>query len=271
MPVLVEDAGREPVDRIHVGEVAGMHEGVVPDLGSQLLVALRPQSLAVHRADEPSLPEDRDLVAERERLVQLVRDEDDRLALLLQPGQHLRQLGDALRRQHRRRLVEDQHARAAPERLDDLHLLLVAEREVGRLRAGVDLDAQLARQLGEALSRGRPVEAQAVAVAEHQVLEHGECGDQRRVLVHSADPELERPPRRRDGRLDPLDADPAGVGAEQAGQNADQRRLAGAVLAEQAVHLAGAEGQVDVVVREHSGERLRDPDQLDDRCSGVVA
>ena len=60
--------------------------------------------------------------------------------------QHLRQLGDALRRQHRGRLVEDQHARPAPQRLDDLDLLLVAEREVDRLRVRIDLDTE---QLGE--------------------------------------------------------------------------------------------------------------------------
>ena len=87
-----------------------------------------------------------------ERLVELVRDEDDRLALLLEPAEHLRQLGDALRGQHRGRLVEDQDARAAPERLDDLDLLLVAEREVGRLRVRVDLDAELVGELREARS-----------------------------------------------------------------------------------------------------------------------
>ena len=64
------------------------------------------------------------------------------------------ELRDALRRQHRRRLVEDQHAGAAPERLDDLDLLLGAEREVGGLRVGVDLDAEHARELGEPAARG---------------------------------------------------------------------------------------------------------------------
>ena len=103
-------------------------------------ISARSSSCALERsASRSSVPASRPCrrieiaVAERERLVQLVGDEDDRLALLLEPAEHLRQLGDALRREHRGRLVEDQDARAAPERLDDLDLLLVAEGEVGRL------------------------------------------------------------------------------------------------------------------------------------------
>jgi len=42
--------------------------------------------------------------------VQLVGDEDHGLTLFLEPAQHLRQLGNALRGQHRGRLVEDQDA-----------------------------------------------------------------------------------------------------------------------------------------------------------------
>ena len=107
-------------------------------------------------------------------------------------------------------------------------------------------------------------------VAEHEVLEHGQRRDQRRVLVDRADAELERLPRRGDRRLDAVDPDRARHRADQPGEDADQGRLAGAVLAEQAVHLARRERQADVVVREHARERLGDPDQLDDRRSVVV-
>ena len=43
--------------------------------------------------------------------------------------------------------------------------------------------------------------------------------------------------------------DLARVGAVGRGQHLDERRLAGAVLAEQAVHLAGADVEVDPVER----------------------
>ena len=50
--------------------------------------------------------------------------------------------------------------------------------------------------------------------------------------------------------------DLAGIGAVHAGEDLDQRRLAGAVLAEQRVHLAGAHVEVDRVERERAGEAL---------------
>ena len=48
-------------------------------------------------------------------------------------------------------------------------------------------------------------------------------------------------------------------------EDVHQRRLAGAVLAEQRVHLAAAEVEVDVVVRDDAREALRDAAQLEDR------
>ena len=59
-----------------------------------------------------------------------------------------------------------------------------------------------------------------------------------------------------------------GVGLVRAGQHLDQGGLAGAVLAEQAVHLAGAHLQVDAVERAHAGELLDDAAHLQQR--GVV-
>ena len=204
------------------------------------------------------------VVAERQRLVELVGDEDHRLALLLQAREDLRELCDALRGEHRRRLVEDQHTGAAPERLDDLDLLLVAEGEVGRASVRVDLDAEHRGQLCQTGTRSRLVEPHAARVAEHQVLEHGQRRDQRGVLVDGADPELERHARRDDLGLAPLDQDAPGVGPLEPGEDPDQRRLARAVLAQQAVDFAALEREVDVVVREHAWERLRDPPELDD-------
>ena len=67
----------------------------------------------------------------------------------------------------------------------------------------------------------------------------------------------------------PLIADLALVRVVEAVEDAHQRRLAGAVLAEERVHLAAPKVEVDVVVRENAGELLRDPAQLeDDRALG---
>ena len=147
----------------------------------------------------------------------------------------------------------------------------MTEREVDRLRVGVDHHPEHRRELRKPAARAGLVQPHAARVAEHQVLQHGQRGDQRRVLVDGADPELQCDARRGDLRLDALDRDRPGVRPVQSGEDPDQRRLSGAVLPEQAVHLAAAERQVDPVIREHTREPLRDPGELDDRRVGRCA
>ena len=57
----------------------------------------------------------------------------------------------------------------------------------------------------------------------------------------------------------PSSSDLALVGLVGAGEHLDQGGLAGAVLAEQAVHLAGPDLQVDAVQRPHARELLTMP------------
>ena len=65
-----------------------------------------------------------------------------------------------------------------------------------------------------------------------------------------------------------LPEDLALVGRVRPGQHLDQGGLAGAVLAEQAVHLAGADVEVDAVERAHAGENLDDAAHLQQRGGG---
>ena len=95
------------------------------------------------RADRLAAPQHGDAVGDLEHLVQLVRDEDDRGPVVAQPAQHLGQLGGLLRGQDRGRLVEDEDARAAIQRAQDLHALLLADRDVGYARVGIDAQAML--------------------------------------------------------------------------------------------------------------------------------
>ena len=62
----------------------------------------------------------------------------------------------------------------------------------------------------------------------------------------------------------PVEQDLALVGLVEPVEDVHQRRLAGAVLAEERVHLALAQVEVDVVVREDAGEALRDAAELED-------
>jgi hypothetical protein len=62
----------------------------------------------------------------------------------------------------------------------------------------------------------------------------------------------------------PVDDDVPAVRVVEPVQNAHEGRLAGAVLAEQSVHLALSQVEVDSIVGEHPGELLRDLAQLED-------
>ena len=65
-----------------------------------------------------------------------------------------------------------------------------------------------------------------------------------------------------------VEQDPPLVGRVEPVEDVHQRRLAGAVLAEERVHFARPEVEVDVVVGEHSREPLRDPLEREDWCLG---
>ena len=76
----------------------------------------------------------------------------------LSAAHDVHQLVDLLRREHRRRLVEDQHLGVVAERLDDLDPLLDADRELLDQRVGVDREAVALGQLAHHLGGLRPVE-----------------------------------------------------------------------------------------------------------------
>ena len=88
---------------------------------------------------------------------------------------------------------------------------------------------------------------------------HGQVGEKVELLVDCSDAERLGVLR---GGEDPLlarDLDAAGIRTLGTGQDLEQRRLAGAVLTEQAVDLAGVEIERDVVQRLHAGVELGDP------------
>ena len=104
--------------------------------------------------------------------------------------------------------------------------------------------------------------------AEVHVLDDVEVVAEREILVDDLDPELGRVLRAVD--RDPLavEEDLAAVDRVDAGDALDQRRLAGAVVADERHDLAVAHLEVDVVERLHRAEVLRDAAQLERRGGG---
>ena len=83
--------------------------------------------------------------------------------------------------------------------------------------------------------------------------------DQPEVLVHHPDPRVERVARRGEVGGLAVEEDLALVRPVEAGEDVRERALAGAVLAEERVHLAERRLEVDAVVGDDAWEALHDP------------
>ena len=111
-------------------------------------------------------------------------------------------------------------------------------------------------------------ERHAALGAEQQVLQHRERLDQHEVLVDHADPGADRILGAVDLALLAVDPDDAAIGLIVAVEDVHQRRLAGAVLPDDAVDGAARNPQVDVPIGMDRAEALVDADQLDRRLGG---
>ena len=188
-----------------------------------------------YRGDGGAAPDDGDVVGDGEHLVELVRDEDQGVALLLELAEVREQRVDLLRHQDGGRLVEDDHLGAAVEHLQDLHPLPLTDPEALDELVGIEAEAVGARDLLDA-GTGPVADAVQLLRAEHDVLEDAEVVGQHEVLEHHADAELDGLGGRAHRRRLAVDLDRAVVGLLHAVQDLHQRGLAGAVLAHDRVH-----------------------------------
>ena len=101
--------------------------------------------------------------------------------------------------------------------------------------------------------------------AEEHVLGHRAVGQQVELLVDDPDAGGLRRVRVAERDLLAVDADRPVVGRVDAGEHLHQRRLAGAVLADDRVDLAGAQVEVDAVQHLDADEALADARHLEQR------
>ena len=193
----------------------------------------------------------------------------DRVALVAQrvdAGQQ--RLGLALR-QRRRRLVEDEHARVGAEHLGDLDELADGQRQRRDLGVGVQpvqADAlEHRRATGGAARRGRVIPRTAGRWPISRFSADRQVGQQAELLVDDADAGLAHLGRARVADLLAVDQVVALVAPDGAGEDLDQRALAGAVLAGEAHDLAGAQLERDAVQRLDRPVGLGGVAQRDDR------
>ena len=206
-------------------------------------------------------------VAEPEHLLQPVGDEDDRQALGLERPDDANEIGDFRFAERRGRLVHDDEPRAHGERARDLDELLLGDREIANQRHRVALEADPVGDRAGLLGEAPPAdeEPRARLAADEHVLGDRHVGGEGEFLVDGDDAGALGVVGRREGDRLAEELDLARVGAVRAGQDLEQRRLAGAVLAEQGVDLGRPDFEMDVLERLHAGEALADAGHLEDR------
>ena len=240
---------------------AQQHRAAHHELGQVLLRGLR----GIDVGHDLAGAHHRHAVGGGHDLAQLVGDQDHGPALFPERGQDPEQLVGLLRRQHPGRFVQDQGLGAAVQRLEDLHPLLDADRQVADRGIDVHLQPVLPRQVGQRVARAAQAALQKRGAlgAQQDVLQHRQGLHQHEVLVDHADAGGDRVARAGDRRRPAGYLDRAGVGAVEPVEDAHQGRLAGAVLADDAVNGPGRHHQRHVAVGLHGAEPLVDPPQRD--------
>ena len=140
--------------------------------------------------DVGAVPEHRAFVGELGDLVHAVGDVEERqpfLAQALENDEHLRDIGGG---QRRRRLVENENARIARQRLGDLHHLPARQRQIldQRQRMDVGRAGSLERFLGETPLRASVDHSEAARrIGDGDVVGDREVGDERQLLKDADD------------------------------------------------------------------------------------
>jgi len=164
-------------------------------------------------------------------------------------------------------LVEDEDRGIGRERPCDLDPLTRSDRKIRDPRIRV-AEIEIVRP-GEAqdppASGRRGLDEGTGPIEERQVVGDRRGLDEKVVLRDEGDPAPASVTCRLERALAAAEANRAIVGPEKPGRDGDERRLAGAVLAEEGVDLAGEDRQRGVVERPGLPEALRDSEKLEKR------
>ncbi len=228
---------------------------------SSRLASSRDDPLEAHLA----LLEEHGAVGELQRDVERLLDDDDRHALLLQPVDDAQQVLHDDGREAERQLVDEEHVRLVQQRHREREHLLLATRQ--RRRHLVAPPGEVGEQL-EHVGDAPPDVGGVVAVHERtdlQVLADRHVGEDALATGQHLDAAVHAPfgGDVRD-RL-PVEADHAPRRGAEAGDDPQDRRLAGAVGAEQREHLALAHLEADVEQHLHLAVGEVDRAHLDRR------
>ena len=193
-------------------------------------------------------------------LVHAVGDVNDAQLLVPKVADDLEKLRDLRLGQGGGGLVEYDDLGLMADGLGDFAHLLLAHGEVAHLLGGVDVDAQLVKQLAGLLVHFGVVDQSALheLPADEDILRHGQVVHHVQLLVNDHDARLLGLAGIVEFHLPALVGDDARILGIDAGEHLHQRGLARAVFTHQRVHLALAHLQIHVVQRMHAGKRFVD-------------
>ena len=152
-------------------------------------------------------------------------------------------------RQRGGRFVEDQQPSIDGQGAGEQSHRPLDRAECRGIAADIDLHAEAIEDSGDATAQRCPSdepESLGCPVSEHHVLGDGEPGDDCQLLMLRGDAMALRVVGVAERTDRAPDRQRPGVRPEGTGDDPDQRRLAGAVLAEQGVHLARSDADADV-------------------------
>ncbi len=204
-------------------------------------------------------------------LVEMVCDHHYGCALDGHRFELLDQVGHLGRSQRGRGLVEDQNAGAAVQGPQDLHPLLLPDRQLSHPGRAVYGKPMPSRELGHLLGRRRDVTEMpqpASAASQYHVFGHREAGHELKVLVDHPHASVDCVMRRTQSRGLAVDLDDPFIRLLQPVQQVHQGRLACAVLAQQTVYLAESQIEIDTRHRGQRAEVLHDAPHLHHRRVG---
>ena len=220
------------------------------------VVGLRAREIA---RDIGAVAKDGAVVGKLGDLVHAVRDIDERETLVAQSLQDHEDPGHVRRGQRRRRLVQNEDTRVARQRLGDLDHLSARQRQIPDERHRVDVRraGALQRFLGDAPLRP-PVDQSEPAgrVADGNIVGDREVGNERKLLEDADDAGAIGGGRQVEGNLVAIKHNASRVRLHDARKNLDQRRLAGAVFAENGVNPSRVDREIGLLERAHAAIAL---------------
>ena len=211
--------------------------------------------------NEGPAPDDRAVVGYQLDFVQLVGNDDDRLALGGEIVDNGDQLFDLAGGQYRGGFIQDQNLGPAIECFENLDPLLAAHRNV--LNQGLRIDGKPVTlgNLGHlSFGFGYIEKAQPLGglAPQHNVLGHGKRFYQLKMLVNHADTVTDSHVGIADHNLLAVDADNPFGRPVKAVETIHQGCLTRPIFAQQRMHLAPVNGQADAVIGGEIAELLDD-------------